>query len=154
MARPNSITPGRFYQARATAGVIAADSATLTDANILPTDAFDATGYDSVFVKVEIDNGSSPTVTLEPLFRDPDANDGSRWVRHKMGAPAGVVAPGSAPASQATPAMANGDCVEVVTYGEPLVYMRINAVANSGSTTACRILVKPGMVRGVRTGPG
>lgn len=136
--------------ARVMSGVIAADSATLTDANIAPASAIDCTGYDTVFVSCDITGGSSPTMTIEPLFRDPDAADGSRWRRLLVGSPEGVTA--AAAAAQSTGALApQANMVEIKVFGWPSVFFRVSAVANSGSTTASAVLVLPGRKRaGVR----
>lgn len=132
--------------ARSTTGVIAADSATLLDANIDPTIALNCFGYDTIFVGVTIVAGSSPTATIEPLFRDADAADGARWKRRLVGAAPGVTL--GAAASQTTGALASdSDCVEIRVFGEPSVFLRISAVTNSGSTTGLSILVRPGQVR-------
>ena len=150
MGRPTSLSLDGAKTAllRSTAGAIAADNATLSDANYPVASAFDATGYDTVFFGVEIDGGSSPTATLELLFRDEDAADGQRWKRMKFGALEGVVAPGSAPANQDTGALSSGlDMVELVTLGASKIFVRVKTVANSGSTTAMRIIAKPGIIR-------
>ena len=150
MARPGalSLDGAKAALVRTIPGTIAADSATLTDASFPVAAAIDATGYDTVFFGVEIDGGSSPTATLELLFRDEDAPDGQRWKRFKFGALEGVVAPGSAAANQTTGALSSGlDMVELVTLGASKIFVRVTAVANSGSTTAMRILAKPGIVR-------
>lgn len=150
MARPTvlSVDGAKFALLRTVAGAIAADNATLSDANYPVASAFDATGFDTVFIGVEIDGGSSPTATIELLFRDEDAADQQRWKRLKFGAIEGVVAPGSAPAVQDTGALTpNADMVELVTLGRRIVYPRVKAVTNSGSTTALRIIAIPGVVR-------
>src|SRR5690349_3251625 len=111
MAYAASITKGRLG-ARLMTGVIAADNTDLHDANIDPTKAIDCTGYDTVFVSCDITGGSSPTMTVEPLFRDSDAADGNRWRRLKTGVPDGVTL--AAAADQSTGAMApQADMVEV-----------------------------------------
>lgn len=148
MARPVRLSGGQLALARTITGVIAADSSTLTDANIDPTLAINCSGLDTIFLGVEIDAGSSPTATIELLFRDPDAADGSRWRRLLLGARLGVVAPTSAPLSETTGALIPaGAMVELCCFGRPCVFPRVTAVANATSTTAMRIVAMPGVTR-------
>jgi hypothetical protein len=131
---------------RAMTGVIAADSATLTDANIPPAGAFDCSGYDTVFVSCDITGGASPTLNIEPLFRDNDAADGNRWRRLLVGSPDGVTA--AAAAIQTTGAIApQANMVEMRVLGWPAVFFRVTAVTNPGSTTASAVLVMTGKRR-------
>ena len=65
---------------RTSATVIAADPGTLTDALIAPTLALNCGFCDTIFVTAEIAGGSAPSVTVEPLFYDAEAADGSRWI--------------------------------------------------------------------------
>lgn len=146
MAYQAGLVPGKVAAVRATSAVIAADSATLTDANIPPASALDCTGYDTIFVSCDITAGSSPTLTVEPLFRDADAADGSRWRRLRVGVPEGVTL--ASAAIQSTGAMApQADMVEIKVFGHRQVFLRVSAVANAGSTTAWSILVMPGRRR-------
>ena len=62
---------------RSASAIIAADNSTLTDTNIPPEDAINCRGLETVWVRVDVTNGTNPTMTLEALFRDPDAADGS-----------------------------------------------------------------------------
>lgn len=129
--------------AREIAGVIAADSATLTDALIPPGQGLNCSGFETIFVGVEITAGTNPTATIEPLFRDGEAADGSRWHRRLFGAPPGVTL--AALAAETTGALtSNGPMVELRVMGCPLVFLRITAVANATSTSNIRILVAPG----------
>lgn len=134
---------------RTVVGVIAADSSTLTDANFDPTDAnavFGSQGFDSILLGVEIDGGTNPTATIELLFRDAEAPDGSRWKRMLLGAPPGVTL--AALANETSGALASGaNLVELRTFGHALIYPRITTVANPGSTTGMRILARPGRKR-------
>lgn len=63
------------------------DSVTLTDANISPTvssttgGAMGFSGLDSLLVAVEFTGGTTPAASLDVLYRDEDAADGSRWKR-------------------------------------------------------------------------
>lgn len=124
---------GKWTEARTVAGVIAADSATLTDANFPIASAFDCSGYETVIVAATIVAGTNPTITVEALVRDPDAADGQRWVR-RTAAGTGLT----------SGALLTGHCAEVTVDGAPLVWFRISAVTNSGSTTSCKVLVTPG----------
>ena len=144
MSRPGGLSTAQVAAVREVAGAIAADNSTLSDANYAVADALDCAGFDSIFVGVEIDGGSSPTITVEPLFRDGDAADQSRWTRLLVGSPPGVTL--AAAAAQSTGALAALTMVELFVFGR-VVYLRRSAVTNSGSTTASRILVIPGRVR-------
>jgi len=133
--------------ARSGTGAIAADNTTLSDANIPPASGVDCYLYDTVFIGVEITGGSSPTMTIEPLFRDStDAADGARWFRVVCGATDGVT-PASA-ANLTTGALAsNVNFAEIKVFGSRNVFFRVTAVANATNTTAWKILVFPGKVR-------
>ncbi len=122
----------------------------LTDANIDPTVALDCYGYDSIFVAVEITAGTSPTMTIEALLRAADAADGARWKRLMLGAKDGVTL--AALANETTGALAPDiNPVELRVYGSRAVFLRVTAVANSASTTAWKILARPGKRRDVMT---
>lgn len=145
MARNSTFKDRSVIAARSGSAVIAADSATLTDANIDPTLALDCSGLDSIFVGVEIAGGTNPTMTIEPLFRDEGAADGSRWFRLMTGALDGVTL--AAAANQTTGALSsNVNFVELRVFGQK-VFLRISAVANPTSTTAWKILAMPGKAR-------
>lgn len=128
-----------------TGGVIAADSATLTDANIPPAQGISCSAFDTILVGVEIDAGTNPTATIEALVRDEEAADGSRWKRLLLGAPDGVTL--SALANETTGALTGTSFAELRVYGRQLVFLRITAVTNATSTTGMRILVAPGRRR-------
>lgn len=134
-----------FGVARDISGVIAADSATLTDANFPAASAFACSGLDTIIVAVEITAGTNPTATIEALFRDSEAPDGQRWVRILLGAAPGVTA--TALAAPTTGALLNGQAAELRVFGHPKVFLRVSAVTNATSTTNMKILVKPGAVR-------
>lgn len=136
MAYKEALHNEAWCKAREGSTAIAADSATLTDANIPPAGALDCQGFETVWVRVEITGGSSPTMTLEALFRDDEAPDGSRWVRNRD--TSGVLT---------TPALATGQASEIAVDGWPAVFLRVTAVANAGSTTGWKILVRPGKRR-------
>ena len=136
----------RMTVVRTIAGVIAADNSTLTDVNYPIADALDCRGFDTIWVGVEITDGTSPTCTIEALFRDEGAADGARWQRVLLGAPDGVT-PIGALASQTTPALAALQQCELRVDGWKQVYLRCTAVTNSGSTTAMKILARPGKSR-------
>jgi hypothetical protein len=146
-ARKTTFASGRTFVARSVTGAIAAESATLSDANYDPAAGLDCFGYDTIFVGVEITAGTSPTITIEPLFRDSsDATDGARWFRIKCGVTEGVT-PASA-ANLTTGALAsNADFTELKVFGCRNVFLRASAVANATSTTAWKVLVMPGKVR-------
>lgn len=145
MARKIALYTGEVATLRSAAALIAADSATLTDANIPPANAIDCTGLDSIFVGVEITGGASPTMTLEALYRDSEAADGARWKRLLLGARDGVTL--AALAAEDTGALDGTSLVELRTFGFRYVFLRIKAVANAGSTTAWKILGMPGRTR-------
>lgn len=140
MARPVALNnaSSQVTLARSISGVIAADSATLTDANFPVASALDCTGFQSIFVGVEIAGGAAPTATVEALIRDADAADGSRWKR--------IATTPSAPAVQTTGALPSGEFMELRVDGR-LVFLRVSAVTNSGSTTNLNILAFPGIPR-------
>lgn len=145
MARKNGLFTGEVTVLRSGAAAIAADSATLTDANIDPDEAVDCTGYDTILVGVEITGGSSPTMTIEALLRDGEAADGSRWKRMT----AGLTFEGT-PAVGDTGALDGTAFVELAVFGAKEVFFRVKAVTNTGSTTAWKILGFPGRTREYR----
>lgn len=135
---------------RTVTGVIAADSATLTDANFpfvhdpLTPGIFSTINYETIWVCVQIAGGAGPTATIELLFRDDpnpptytasssDAPDGQRWKRL---------------AAADSGALDGSAWAELRVDGDQFVFPRIKAVANSGSTTSIKILVKGGKRRG------
>ncbi len=136
----------RMTEVRTISGVIAADSATLTDANFPVAEALDCRGFDTIWVGVEITGGVNPTCTIEALFRDEGGADGARWQRVLMGAPDGIT-PIAALAVPTTPAMTALQQCEIRVDGWKQVYLRRTAVTNSGSTTAMTILARPGKTR-------
>lgn len=136
---------GEVTELRSGAGAIAADSATLSDANFPPAEAIDCTGYDSILVGVDVDGGASPTMTIEALVRDENAADGARWKRLLLGAAPGVTL--AALANETTGALAPGNLAELRVFGAKQVFLRATAVANSGGTTGWRILGIPGKTR-------
>lgn len=131
--------------ARDIAGAIAADSATLTDANIPAAGGIDCSGYDTILVSLEITAGTNPGATFEALFRDAEAPDGERWKRILLGAAPGVTA--TALAAPTTGALVAGQAAELRVFGHPLVFLRVTAVANSASTTNMKVLVRGGAPR-------
>lgn len=146
MARNSGLYTGQVTVLRSATALIVADSGTLTDANIVPADAVNCAGLDTIFVGVEITAGSSPTMTIELLFRDAEAADGSRWKRLLLGARPGITVL-SAVASETSGALDGASLVEMRCFGHALVYPRITAVANPTSTTAWKILGMAGQVR-------
>ncbi len=132
-ATDGKLYASRWTTARSASAVIAADNSTLTDANIPVAQAIDCSGLETILVRVGITGGSGPTMTLEALFRDGDAADGSRWVRRVNGS--GAIT---------TAALVPGQEYELTVDGWNSVFLRITAVANSGSTTAWSIMARPG----------
>lgn len=146
MARQTDFVPGYIFAARTGAAIIAAEGTDYSDANYPVASAINCSVYQTIFVGCEITGGSSPTMTIEPLFRDPDAADGARWKRLLVGAPPGVTL--AAAATATTGALApDVSLAELRVFGWPLVYLRISAVANAASTTAWKILAMPGQRR-------
>ncbi len=127
------------------AGVIAADSGTLTDVNIPPSAGVDCSRYDTLFLGVEIDAGSSPTIAIEILVRDELAANGSRWKKMLVGEEEGITA--GAAAVESTGALDGTKFIEMRVFGMRKVFFRVSAVTNSGSTTGARILAFPGKLR-------
>lgn len=127
---------------------LAADSATLSDANIPPAEMFDCAGYDSIFVGVDIAGGTAPTMTIQLLWRDSEAADGSRWRSFSLGSRGGITALAS-PAAETSGALGTGSSfVEMRTRGHRYVFPRITAVSGTvAGTTGWQILAKPGDVR-------
>lgn len=145
MARPTSLSATQLAVARSATAAIAADNTTLTDANIPPAQALDCSGFQTVWLGVEITGGSSPTMALEVLVRDGDAADGARWKKLLVGSPDGVTA--ASAASAKTPALDGTSLFEVRVEGRSSVFFRVDAVTNSGSTTAWKILAMGGKPR-------
>ena len=140
----------RMTEVRTIAGVIAADSATLSDANILVAEALDCRGFDTIWVGVEITGGAAPTCTIEALFRDEGGADGSRWQRIQTGA-LNSVSPTASPtdqvANQLTSVLTNLQQCEIRVDGWKQVYLRRTAVTNAAGTTTMKILARPGKTR-------
>lgn len=144
MARNNGLRSGDVGVARSAAAVIAAESATLTDANFPVAQALNCTGFDTILVGVEITGGTNPTMTIEALVRDGEAADGARWKRMT----AGLTFEGT-PAVGDTGALDGTAFVELAVFGARAVMLRIKAVTNATSTTAWKILVLPGRTRNI-----
>lgn len=119
--------------ARSATELLAIDSATLTDANIPTAQAVDCTGLETILVKVAITAGTNPTITVEPLFYDSNAADGSRWARRVNGS--GAIT---------TAALIPGQEQEITVDGSDVVFLRKTAVTNVTSTTAWAIYARPG----------
>jgi hypothetical protein len=141
-----ALDSSRMTVVRTISGVIAADSATETDANFPTSEALDCRGFDTIWVAVEITGGTNPTCKLEPLFRDAGATDGSRWQRTQTIALDGA-AVYVAPADQQTTALQSYQQYELRVDGWPSVYLRRVAVTNATNTTAMKILARPGRTR-------
>ncbi len=145
MARPAGLSVDRLAAVRTISGVIAADSTTLTDANIDPDHAINCLGFQTLWLGVEIAGGTNPTATLEVLVRDEDAADGARWKKLLVGAPDGVTL--ASAASAKTPALDGTALYEVRVEGRAKVFLRVDAVANATSTTGLKILAMGGKPR-------
>lgn len=153
--RSGQLRTGETTVLRSIAGVIAADSATLSDANYpavagVLTGGIDCSGFESVFIGVEVTVPGTSTMTIEALFFDPDGAVDQKLSRLMLGAEPGVTA--GALASETTGALpgVESQYAEIRVFGHPQVFFRVTAVANSGSTTAAKILGRPGRVRGDR----
>lgn len=142
MARKTGIFTGEVGIARSASAVIAAESATLSDANFPVAQALNCYGFDTVLVGVEITAGTAPTMTIEALVRDGEAADGSRWKRMT----AGLAFEGT-PAVGDTGALDGTAFVELPVFGSKAVMFRIKAVTNAANTTAWKILVLGGRTR-------
>src|SRR5688572_27523259 len=123
MARATALHPTKITEVRTIVGAIAAESATLSDANYPVANAINCARFDTIWVNVEIAAGTNPTATLEVLIRDEDAADGARWKRMLVGAPPGVTL--AAAASQKTTALTGAAFYEVRVEGRSLVQLRI-----------------------------
>lgn len=140
----NEVTEARTL----TAAPIAAESATLSDANYPLVSALGCRGYDTIWVGVEITLGTNPTATIEALFRDGEAAGADlKWHRRLLGAPPGITALASLAAEDTGALLSNGAMAELRVDGAAIVYLRIKAVTNATNTTACKILVMPGKRR-------
>jgi len=148
MSRPVSLFTNAISAVRTKTNggsAVAADSATLSDANFpLLADAttggtIDCRGLSSLWVSVEFTGGTGPTIDLDPLIRDEDAADGARWKR---------LMPGTTPALY-QPTLDGTGFVEIRCDGGK-VFPRIKAV--TGSPTGIVILARPGAA--LNTGKG
>lgn len=129
MARPTGLHASQLTLVRSKTGApAAADSGTLTDANILPTEALNCFGCETIWVGVELTGGTSPTVVLEVLVRDADAADGSRWKKLLVGSADGVTA---AAAASAKTAALDGTALQEVRVSGRTVFLRVDTVANN-----------------------
>ena len=142
MGRPVGLTttPERVSAVRAVTGApVAADSATLTDANIPPLinattgGAIQCRGLATLWVGVELIGGTS--IVLDMLFRDEDAADGQRWHRLLVGASPAIY----------RPTLDGTGFVEVTVNGS-LVFPRIHTV--TGVVTSAILLARPGAALG------
>lgn len=150
MARNNGLRPGFTPAvAREATALLAAENASLVDANYPVAQALNCEGFDSIFVGAEITGGAGPTMTIEALFRDEDAADGSRWKRVLLGAKEGITAAASPAAEDSGALGANSDFAELRVFGAKKVFLRIKAVANPAGTTAWKILACPGKTRNI-----
>ena len=90
------------------------------------------------------------TCTIETLFRDEGAADGSRWQRIQTGVLNGVAPTASATnqvADQVTSALTNLQQCEMRVDGWKQVYLRRTAVTNTAGTATMKILARPGKTR-------
>jgi hypothetical protein len=146
MARQTDFASGSIFTARSATATIAADNATLSDANYPVAQAINCSAFDTIFVGCEITGGSSPTMTIGPLFRDADAADEKRWKKLLVGSPEGVTA--ASAASLTTGALApDTTMAELKVFGHSSVFLQITAITNATNTTAWKILVMGGRLR-------
>lgn len=141
MARPTSLSATQLAVARS--AVTAADSTTLSDANIPLASAIDCSGFQTLWVGVEFVGGTNPTATLEVLVRDGDAADGARWKMLLVGSADGVTA--AAAASARTAALDGTALQEVRVEGRSKVFLRVHAI--TGTPTSLSILAMGGKPR-------
>jgi hypothetical protein len=111
--KTGKLVESEVTELRSAAAAIAADNATLTDANIPPASAFSSQEFDSVLLSAEITGGASPSFTLELLLRDLEAPDGQRWKRLALAKRFG----GDDSTPQTTVTLDGTKFVEVLTYG-------------------------------------
>jgi len=131
MARPGGFKSDQLAAVRT--GVTAADSGTLTDANIDPNAAIDCRGFDTIWVGVEFVAGTGPTATFEVLVRDADAADGKRWKRLFIGSPNGVTTIAAA-AGLTTGALDGTALFELRVDGRKSVFIRCTAITGAPSS--------------------
>lgn len=139
--------------ARSASAVIAAENASLVDANYPVAQALDCSGFDTILVGCEITGGAAPTMTIEALVRDNPSEDnsvadGARWKRMLLGAKEGITAIAS-PVAEDTGALDGASFVELRVFGAKRVMLRIKAVTNAAGTTAWKILAVGGKTRNV-----
>lgn len=143
---------GEITELRAVEALLAADSTTLTDANIDPDAAIDCSGLDTVLLGVTVTGAPTATITVEALLYDENAADGERWRRLLLGAAPGVTL--GALANETTGALgvaANAiSFAELRVFGHSKVFFRASAVANPAGSTAWKIIGMPGRIRGDR----
>lgn len=144
MARPTGISISQLSDLRT---VTAADNATLTDANIPTAQAIDCSGFDTILVGVEFTAGTTPTATVEALFRDADAADGARWKRVLLGAKPGITAVAAPGAAEDTGALDGTALSELLVFGRKLVFLRVKAI--TGTPTNVHVLVTGGRTRNI-----
>lgn len=152
MARKTGcLRTGETTIARSAASILVADAAAGTDAATPPAQALDCSGFDTIFVGLEVTVPGTSTSTVEPYFYDPDAPDGSRWSKALLGAAPGVTL--GALAAEVTPALpgTGASYAELRVNGHSKVFLRLATVANAVGTTAWKILVRPGKIRGDRS---
>jgi hypothetical protein len=138
--------PSRIGLARRVTGSpVTADNTSLTDGNIPTTQsdtlggAIQCRGFQTIWLGVAFTGGTNPTVTIDPLTRDEDAADGSRWVRLGFGTPAAPL----------TFVLDGTFFVEVRVEGR-LTFPRISAVTST--PTQVDLLVLPGSTFGAGKG--
>jgi len=144
MARNTGLYTGAVTTLRSATALIAAESATLSDANYPVAQAIDCTGFDTLLVGVEVTAGTNPTMTIEALVRDGEASDGARWKRMTSG-----LAFEGTPTVGDTGELDGTAFVELAVFGAKYVMLRIKAVTNAASTTAWKILGTPGRTRNI-----
>ncbi len=138
MSRPTALSPTQVAAIRTKTGApVADDDAGLIDANypVLASatlgGAYDCYGFETLWFGVELAGGSSPTCTVDLLFRDPGAADGSRWKRN---------AP-TVGGSPITLAFGTSTNFAEITVNGWLIYPRLTV---TGSPTSVIVLARPG----------
>lgn len=129
MARPTALSAHKVALLRS---VTAAD-VSFADADLPPASMTHGKGFQTIWVGVEFDGGTTPTATIEFRFRDPDAADGERWVKMMLGG------------SVQSETISAGEFYEYRVDGRDLIPV---VTAISGTPDEVRVLGFPGLTQG------